>query len=31
MKKFSTDQLIFALLLGAVILGIAVYRFYSML
>ena len=31
MKKFSTDQLIFALLAGALVLGIAIYRFYFML
>ncbi len=31
MKKFSTDQLIFALLVGALIFGIAIYRFYFML
>jgi hypothetical protein len=31
MKKFSPDQLIFALLVGAFVLGIAVYRFYFML
>jgi hypothetical protein len=31
MKKFSTDQLIFALLVGALVLGIAIYRFYFML
>ena len=31
MKKFGTDQLIFALLVGAFILGIVIYRFYFML
>jgi len=31
MKKFSTDQLIFALVVGALVLGIAIYRFYFML
>jgi hypothetical protein len=31
MKKFATDQLIFALLVGILILGIAIYRFYFML
>jgi hypothetical protein len=30
MKKFSIDQLIFALLVGAVIFGIAVYRYFFM-
>jgi hypothetical protein len=30
MKKFSTDQLIFALLVGAVIIGIALYRYFFM-
>jgi hypothetical protein len=31
MRKFSTDQLVFALLVGAIIFGIAIYRFYFML
>jgi hypothetical protein len=31
MKKFSTDQMIFALLVGAIILGIAFYRYFFML
>jgi hypothetical protein len=30
MKKFSTDQLIFTLLVTAIIVGIAVYRFFYM-
>jgi hypothetical protein len=29
MKKFSPDQLIFALLLGAVIIGLAIYRVFN--
>jgi hypothetical protein len=28
MKKFSPDQLIFALVLGAVILGLTIYRIF---
>jgi len=28
MKKFSREQMIFALLVGAVILGIAIYRYF---
>ncbi len=28
MKKFSPDQLIFVLVLGAVILGLTIYRFF---
>ena len=28
MKKFSPDQLIFALVLGAVIMGLTIYRFF---
>ena len=28
MKKFSPDQMIFALILGAVILGLTIYRFF---
>ena len=28
MRKFSPDQLIFALVLGAVILGLTIYRFF---
>jgi hypothetical protein len=31
MKKFAADQLIFALLVGILILGMAIYRFYFML
>jgi hypothetical protein len=30
MKKFSRDQMIFALLVGAVILGIALFRYFFM-
>jgi hypothetical protein len=30
MKKFSTDQMIFVLLVGAIILGIAFYRYFFM-
>jgi hypothetical protein len=30
MKKFSTDQMIFALLVGAIILGIAIIRYFFM-
>jgi hypothetical protein len=30
MKKFSTDQMIFGLLVGAIILGIAFYRYFFM-
>ncbi len=29
MRKFSPDQLVLALILGAVILGLTIYRFYS--
>ncbi len=28
MKKFSSDQMIFALLVGAIILGITIYRYF---
>ena len=28
MKKFSPDQMIFALILGAVILGLTIYRYF---
>jgi hypothetical protein len=28
MKKFSSDQLILALLLGALIIGLTIYRFF---
>ena len=31
MKKFSREQLIFALLVGAIILGITIYRYFFML
>jgi hypothetical protein len=31
MKKFSRDQMIFALLVGAVILGITMVRYFFML
>ena len=30
MKKFSRDQMIFALLVGAIILGIAIIRYFFM-
>jgi hypothetical protein len=30
MKKFSRDQMIFALLVGAIILGITIFRYFSM-
>jgi hypothetical protein len=30
MKKFSRDQMIFALLVGAVILGIMIFRYFFM-
>jgi hypothetical protein len=30
MKKFSREQMIFALLVGAVILGITIYRYFFM-
>jgi len=29
-KKFSSDQMIFALLVGAVIVGITIYRYFFM-
>jgi hypothetical protein len=28
MKKFSADQMIFALILGAVIVGLTIYRYF---
>ena len=31
MKKFNRDQMIFALLVGAVILGITLFRYFFML
>ena len=30
MKKFSREQMIFALLVGAIILGITIYRYFFM-
>jgi hypothetical protein len=30
MKRFSPDQLVFVLLVGALVLAVAVYRFYFM-
>jgi len=30
MRKFSSDQIIFALLVGAIIVGITIYRYFFM-